>query len=118
MTDYLAHPIGLDTPDFASAFDELSFWASRFGAMLFEHIELQRGIHILDVGCGTGFPLIELAHVCGPSCRLTGVDIWKEGLERGEMKRRVYGLENLQLVNADAAHLPFEPNTSECSKRS
>lgn len=96
-------------PDFGEgAYDELSFWGSRFGALLFEHLELRPNVKGLDVACGTGFPLFELAHAHGPSSHWTGVDIWPAGLARARRKLAVYGLENVELVETDAVSMPFE----------
>jgi arsenite methyltransferase len=107
MLDYLDPTIDIASPEFAQGFDELSFWSARFGALLFEHLEVRRDLDILDVGCATGFPLFELANVHGPSCRLVGVDLWRPALDRAEAKRRLYGLDQVRLVEADAAQLPF-----------
>jgi len=107
MTEYLQHRNDFNTPEAASSFDETSFWCARFGALLFRHLELRRGISILDVGCGTGFPLFELANAYGPSCQVTGVDVWTEALERARAKLRVQGLPNVTIVEADAAAMPF-----------
>jgi arsenite methyltransferase len=95
-------------PDYAEgAYDELSFWSSRFGALLFEHLELRPNITGLDVACGTGFPLIELAHVHGPSSHFTGLDIWPQALVRARRKLAVFGLANVALQEGDAAAMPF-----------
>jgi arsenite methyltransferase len=110
MTDYLESS-GLLDPHVASAFDELSFWSARFGILLFQHLELVRGIRVLDVACGTGFPLCELSQVHGGSCDFTGVDIWEEALDRARIKIKTYGLKNAKLISADAAHLPFPERT-------
>jgi ubiquinone/menaquinone biosynthesis C-methylase UbiE len=108
MTDrYLNRPLDPGDPDLVSSLDELSFWSSRFGAFLFDHLELQRGARILDVGCGAGFPLFELAHRHGLTCRVIGIDIWKQSLRRALDKRGVYGLSNVLLVQADGAGLPL-----------
>lgn len=107
MTDYLKHKIDLGAPAFASVFDELTFWSSRFGRLLFDRIELRARLTILDVGCASGFPLFELGGVFGRSCRITGLDIWGEALKRAERKRKFYDLPNVALVEADGAHLPF-----------
>ena len=107
MTEYLEEEIDTGDPIVVSAFDELSFWSSRFGALLFRHLELVRGIRILDVGCGSGFPLFELAQVHGPSCHVTGIDVSRPALERAESKRQTYGLTNIRLVRGDGARLPF-----------
>jgi ubiquinone/menaquinone biosynthesis C-methylase UbiE len=95
-------------PDFAdAAYDELSFWASRFGALLFENLELRRNIRGLDVACGAGFPLIELAWVHGPSSHFTGVDVWKEALDRARRKIAYHGMTNVDVQQADAVAMPF-----------
>ncbi|MBV9209796.1 MAG: class I SAM-dependent methyltransferase [Acidobacteria bacterium] len=108
MTDYLERTIDFNHPDIASVVDELSFWSSRFGHMLFDLIEIRKDINILDVGCATGFPLFELAHVFGGSCNLTGIDIWREALERARFKLQIHALSNVRIIEADAARQPFD----------
>lgn len=97
-----------DNPAYAEdAYDELSFWSSRFGILLFDRLELRPNITGLDVACGTGFPLFELAHAHGPSSHFTGIDIWPEALVRARRKLAVYGLSNIALHEGDAASMPF-----------
>lgn len=96
-------------PDFAGgAYDETSYWSARFGALLFDNLELRPRIRGLDVACGTGFPLFELAHAHGPDSHFTGVDVWAEGLERARRKMAVFGNENVDLVEADVVSMPFD----------
>lgn len=97
----------LEDPRLASASDELTFWSSRFGALLFDHLDLLRQGEVLDLGCGTGFPLFELANVHGDTVRCTGVDLWLGALARARFKRALYRLHRVRLVRADAAALPF-----------
>jgi arsenite methyltransferase len=113
MTDYLKYKNDFGNPDLASVVDELSFWSSKFGQLLFNRIEIRRAINILDVGCANGFPLFELAHVFGRSCQLTGLDIWREAIKRARHKLRIYELPNVSLVEADGAHQPFGDETFE-----
>ncbi|HYI13291.1 MAG TPA: methyltransferase domain-containing protein, partial [Thermoanaerobaculia bacterium] len=101
----------IDHPDFAEVYDELSFWGSRFGALLFENLDLRRNIRGLDVACGTGFPLFELAHAHGPSSHFTGIDLWGAAIERARRKLAVYGLTNVDLVEGDAVSMPFDDET-------
>jgi arsenite methyltransferase len=99
-------------PDFAdAAYDELSFWGSRFGALLFEYLPIRANVRGLDVACGTGFPLFELAHVHGPGSHFTGVDIWPEAIARARRKLAFYGLANVELVECDASSMPFDDRT-------
>jgi arsenite methyltransferase len=109
MRHFLDHPAGWMPSRPAEIYDETSFWSARFGALLFDHLEIHRNIRGLDVGCGTGFPLIELAHVHGPSSHFTGIDIWVEALERARVKLELHGLTNVDIVETDVESMPF-PN--------
>lgn len=97
-----------DHPDYASdAWDDLSFWSSHFGALLFDNLELRPNVTGLDVACGSGFPLFELVHAHGPGSHFTGIDIWPDAIERATRKLAVYELDNVELLEGDAAKLPF-----------
>ncbi len=90
------------------AFDELTLWSSMFGLMLLEHIPLSTQFRkILDVGCGTGFPMLELAQRVGPSCTVVGIDPWQAALEHLAYKARAQGVENIEIYEGDAAAMPF-----------
>jgi arsenite methyltransferase len=107
MPDFLHRTYDLHQQELAAAFDQVSFWSARFGAFLFEHLPLRPNLAILDLACGTGFPLFELAQVYGATCQVTGIDQWKEAVERGRAKQQAYQLPNVQILEADAAQLPF-----------
>lgn len=107
MTDYLEQVIDFDNPDLPSAFDEASLWGSRFGVLLMDNLDLIDGISVLHIGCGTGFPMLELAHMHGRACRFTGVDIWGNALRRAAFKLKVYELPNVSMLQADGALLPL-----------
>jgi arsenite methyltransferase len=107
MRHFLDHPAGWMPSRPAEIYDETSFWSARFGALLFDHLEIRRGIRGLDAGCGTGFPLIELAHLHGPSSHFTGIDIWADALERARAKLELHGLTNVYIFEADVASMPF-----------
>jgi len=107
MRHFLDRPAGWMPARPADIYDETSFWSARFGALLFDHLEIHMGIRGLDVGCGTGFPLIELAHLHGPSSHFTGMDIWTDALARARLKLQLHGLTNVDIAEADAASMPF-----------
>lgn len=109
--DYLRFTYDPNHPDTASVFDECSLWAARFGLFLLNNLELRSNLNILDLACGTGFPLFELAHMYGVSCQITGVDSWKEAIARARSKLNVYQLPNVRILEADAEHLPFQDET-------
>ena len=111
MRDFLDRPAGWMPERLAERYDETSFWGARFGALLFDQLDIHPSVTGLEVGCGAGFPLIELANVHGPTSRFTGVDIWVEGLARARTKIELLGLENVELVEADAMSMPFPDAT-------
>lgn len=96
------------TAEVVNIYDEISLWAAPFGKLLLEHIPMQRGWDVMDIGFGTGFPLIELAQRFGEQSTVTGVDIWPEAIKRCKEKIRVADIANIQIVEQDAAKLPFE----------
>ena len=108
MTDYLDRPIGEIPAGWAEAYDETSLWAARFGALLFDSLEVKPVRDGIDVGCGTGFPLIELAQIHGRSSQWIGVDIWSDALRRAQKKIEMLRLRNVVVKEADAAAMPFD----------
>jgi len=95
-----------DDPEFAAALDETPLWSAPFGLVLLEAVPLDPAAAVLDVGCGTGFPLLELAHRLGPRARLVGLDPWAAVLSRARAKCRAQGLANVLLVRGVAERLP------------
>lgn len=63
------------------------------------------GTRVLDLGCGSGTLLLEVARVA-PRARLTGVDSDRTMLDRAQAKARRAGVE-LELVEGRAEALPF-----------
>lgn len=64
--------------------------------------QLQAGIDVLDVGCGSGWALIHLAETF-PASRFVGYDFSAEGIAAGEAIARERGLSNVRLAVQDAA---------------
>jgi arsenite methyltransferase len=100
-------PKPLSPAEISFVFDEVSFWSARFGRMLVDRLDFAADVEALDVGCGNGFPTLELAHSFGPGSRFTGIDVWAEALARAERKRRLLGTDHVRFVRCDAARLPF-----------
>lgn len=93
--------------EIADTFGEAQLWGSRFGALLLDHLPLAPGGPVLDLGCATGFPLFELAHVLGPASHVVGADVWLRALGMAERRRQIYRLPNVALAAGDGAALPF-----------
>lgn len=107
MTEYLDRTTDYSDPAVASVIDEVSLWSAAFGWMLLDRIPMRRGMTVLDLGCGCGFPLFELAHRLGPSSRVAGLDVWKQAVERAAGKLATHGLRNVIPVRGDGARMPF-----------
>lgn len=93
-------------PSHVALYDELPLWSAYAGALLLEHVPLEARC-ALDLGCGAGFPMLELAERLGRQARVVGVDPWAEALVRAQAKCRVWGVHNASPVRGDGAGLPF-----------
>ena len=94
-------------PAVADAYDELPLWSAMAGQLLFRHLPLAPRLTALDVGCGTGFPAIELAERLGPAATVQGIDPWAVALDRARHKAGIRGVANVTFVRADGAAMPF-----------
>ncbi len=98
-------------PGVVSVIDDLPLWSAPFGLELFEAVELRRGMRALDVGCGIGFPLVDLSQRLGPSCTVVGIDPWTAALDRLRVKLRTWGIANVEVMEGAAEELPFDDAT-------
>lgn len=110
MAAYLSYKFE-DNPEFISTFDEAPLWSAAFGLMLLKHLEYRKGIRILDIGSGAGFPLMELAARFGDTCQCYGLDVWSNANARANRKIANYGLNNVTVVESSAATIPFDDNS-------
>lgn len=91
----------------ADCYDELPLWSAPFGLALLDAVLLRPGLVVLDIGCGTGFPMIELAERLGRSARVHGVDPSGAALARARKKLSVKGVTNVTLHETHAEQLPL-----------
>jgi 2-polyprenyl-3-methyl-5-hydroxy-6-metoxy-1,4-benzoquinol methylase len=63
---------------------------------------LSSGIEVLDVGCGSGFALVEMARTY-PNSRFTGYDLMPEAIERGKARAEEHGLTNIAFLPKDVS---------------
>jgi ubiquinone/menaquinone biosynthesis C-methylase UbiE len=106
--DYLDTSIDWNHPNVVSGQDELPLWSAPFGLMLLENLRIQPEMTVLDVGFGTGFPLLELAQRLGKSATLYGIDPWKAAQKRTRLKMDLFNIKNVILIEGDASCMPFE----------
>lgn len=105
---FLEKNFPIEHPDTVMLFEELSLWSSYFGKLLLDNVPMRKGMLVLDVGCGPGFPLFELANRLDATCKLTGIDPWKAGVFRANWKRKHHQLlPKVEVVLGDAAKMPF-----------
>src|SRR6201999_2474780 len=105
--DFLSFALDFSSPSVVNAYDELPLWSAMFGLLLLDEVPMADVRTALDVGCGTGFPLIELAERLGPSAQVHGLDPWGAALARAAEKVRVRATPNVTLHEGSAASMPF-----------
>jgi len=94
--------------EIVNVFDEISLWAAPFGRLLLEHIPMNKNAKILDLGFGTGFPLIELSQRFGEEATIYGMDIWPEAIKRTKKKIEILGLKNVEIFEQSADKIPLD----------
>lgn len=103
-----ASGLDLDDPGLVSVLDELPLWSAPFGLKLLETVKLKEGACVLDLGCGQGFPLTEIAQRLGNSARVFGIDPWKQAAGRSKLKIEKYDIRNAGVIVCTGEELPFE----------
>ena len=69
----------------------------------------QPGEHILEIGCGTGHCLVELAQAVGPEGKVYGIDISPEMISLTDQLLEKSGVaDRAQLTCGDAEQMPYE----------
>ena len=108
MKDYLNHNFSIDDSDLISIIDELPLWSAPFGLDLLDKVKLKPSIAALDIGCGLGFPMVELAMRLGSTGKVFGIDPWERAIERINLKLEVLKIDNAEVVKGVAEKMPFE----------
>jgi ubiquinone/menaquinone biosynthesis C-methylase UbiE len=110
MTAYLNYKFE-DNKTFINTFDEAPLWSASFGLLLLKHLELKSKQTVIDIGSGAGFPLLELAGRMGNSCKLYGIDTWRNANNRAKQKIKDYNYSNIEIIECSAHKMPFENNS-------
>jgi arsenite methyltransferase len=110
MKNYLKQKYNLSDPAIISAFDEMSLWSSYFGEVLLDIVVFKENAKILDIGCGAGYPLLELAQRFGTGSEVIGIDPWKASTNRLKGKAKTMGVTNFRIINGVAEDIPIEDN--------
>jgi ubiquinone/menaquinone biosynthesis C-methylase UbiE len=91
-------------------FDEVPLWSAPFGLKLLDAVDYKPGMAALDIGFGTGFPMIELAMRLGKTSSVYGIDPWKEAVERARKRMAFYEVKNIILFEGVAEDIPLADN--------
>lgn len=75
---------------------------------LVELAQLQPGQHILDIATGTGIVAITASERVGSEGKVIGVDFTPGMLNQARRKIAAAGLQNIELIEADAESLTFD----------
>lgn len=101
-SDFLSRKFNWKNQDLVSVYDDLPLWSATPGQLLLQHIQYVKHQTVLDIGCGTGFPLIPMAERFGPTCQLYGLDSWDEALNIAQKKINQRSLKNVRLIRSTA----------------
>lgn len=111
-SDYLTVTYDQHEPGFAELYDALMVpqWSQPFGHLLLSvFLPLSRGAgwQVLDVGCGTGYPTLELARYLGQDCDIAGIDPWEEAILIAQRKASAEWLRTVTFLAGDITTYPF-----------
>lgn len=109
MKNYLKKEIDYLQPEITNICDELPLWSSPFGLLLLDNFPIGQYSNYLDIGCATGFPLLEIAQRLGNKCNSVGIDPWTEAVKRTKTKIDTLQLDNISVFESDASNIAF-PN--------
>ena len=111
MTDYLDHKFDWGNSEVNWIYDDLPQWSAMCGFVLLKHLPLRQNLRVLDLGCGDGFPTLEIAQRLGNTARVTGIDPWSDAIRKAKRKSEIMDIQNVEFVEGNATHLPFEDHS-------
>jgi ubiquinone/menaquinone biosynthesis C-methylase UbiE len=108
MNSFHNNEYDINDPQLVAVLDDLPLWSAPFGQKILDIVPMHQNITVLDVGCGAGFPLLELSQRLGATCRCYGIDPWSVAVERAREKIKVWGIHNVDIHQGVAEAIPFE----------
>jgi ubiquinone/menaquinone biosynthesis C-methylase UbiE len=80
----------------------------RAQALIVEDMQIEKGMNILDLGCGTGWATLQIASRLEGTGRVLGLDLSERMLEQAERKLTNLGYANVEFVLQSASALDYE----------
>ncbi|WP_309574339.1 methyltransferase domain-containing protein [Rhizobium sp. AP16] len=107
----ISSPALLHAKAWAEAYELIDLQLSPLGLRAIETLDLGAGDIILDIGCGAGQTLLQLAERVGAEGRVIGVDVAPLLLEIAS--RRTEPLSQVRLIQADAQSLDLSSESTD-----
>jgi len=83
-----------------------SYW-THFGGLLVDFAAIPGGVHVLDIGFGSGTSLLPAAERVGSRGFVIGIDDWPANIRGTSLEIRRRGLNNAMILKMDARNLGF-----------
>jgi ubiquinone/menaquinone biosynthesis C-methylase UbiE len=80
----------------------------RTQALIVDDLRIERGMRVLDLGCGTGTATLEIASRLEGTGRVVGLDLSEEMLEQAKQKLTELGYTNVEFVLQSASDLNYD----------
>ena len=77
--------------------------------------QIKPGFDVLDIGCGSGIPTLAVAQLVGPAGSVTATDPSPVFIAAVSENARQLGLTNVEIVQTNAAKLPFDPGSFDAA---
>jgi SAM-dependent methyltransferase len=107
----ISSPVLLHAEAWAEAYELIDLQLSPLGLRAIEALGLYSGDIVLDIGCGAGQTLLQLAERVGTEGQVIGVDVAPLLLEIA--KRRTEPLSQVRLIQADAQSLDLPAESTD-----
>lgn len=106
--NYISDKYNFQTAIGSSIIDELPLWSAPFGLEILNQIDFKEKLNVLDIGFGTGFPLVEISQRLGADSMVYGIDPWEPSHVRTRQKIKFYGLRNVNIIKGVAEKIPLK----------
>ncbi len=87
---------------------ENPFFKAHSSREIIRLLNLQPGMHVLDLGCGPGRLTVPAAREVGPAGKVTAMDIQPGMLRRAQERAKASGVNNIRFVQAGAGEGKLE----------
>ena len=76
-----------------------------------DHAAPKLGERVIDIGCGSGTTVLELAARVGPSCYVLGADVSKPSVEKARERIGAAGVQQAEIMLCDVSTHTFPTNS-------